>query len=193
LKSITAPIFQERKQTQITSSKLREIICDDWLSSTDTFKYTPEYVQYYIESKMKSEVKDKEVIVSEATLKIWLNEAIKHKKSENFLEIFIASFEKDHQKTVKSLYDVGKACYQVAARVSEEDPAFIQNLQRGKELFEIYHDLVEKNVDVRPPANDRHLWYLMKLDELPMGASASSWGDQWDTWKKTYNIKDPES
>jgi len=192
--SITAPIFQESKTKEITSSKLCEWICDEWIKSYGDHKYTKEYVQYYIEREMKSGFnKDKEAIVSESSVKIWLTEAERHKKSEKLLEVFIASFEKDHKKTVKSLYDAGKACCQKAENLGPGHPDFMPNIEKGKALFEIYRELVENNIDVgRTPEKDRHLLYLIKLDELPPNASASPWGESWDKWKKDHNIPDPK-
>jgi len=134
--------------------------------------------------------------VSYTSLNVWLSEAVRNTKSHNFYEIFQESLEATIPKTAQILYNQGKRYYAKAipskhsVKVSQKIKE--NYLDKAHEMFEIYNTLVEANLPVgKKPEEDRHLFYLMKMDEDHPDISVSEWKKKWLKWKTKYGTLAP--
>jgi len=178
-------IFQIEKD--IPSSTFRDLICAYFNEHHTPLQYGGEhsskFIKFFIVNNMCVEKTEN---VSVTSLRHWLSEAVRKIKRGNFCEIFKGILDLEIGKTAQSLYNQGKRAY---GRTGGSDKE--KHLDQAREMFEIYHALIEAKFDVgRAPSEDRHLFYLMKLDDNPE-TSVSKWKEHWKKWKEQYGTLEP--
>jgi len=131
--------------------------------------------------------------VTDTSLRLWLAEAVKKCNSTNFYEIFESQLALHCPQIAEKLYQKGKSYFQWVMNPKNDLSSHREGyVDKGKEKLEIYGDLVIRGLPVgRSPEEDRHLYYLWKLEEENPMASESAYKKLWEAWKVKYGTKEP--